>query len=55
MVGLFYIDPKMKKACVLQLMNEQNMGDLNKELLATKEIKDKFLLNMNSHWKYYIN
>lgn len=55
MVGLFYIDSKMKKFCVLQLMNEQNVGDLNKELLATKEIKDRFLLNMNSHWKYYIN
>lgn len=55
MVGLFYTDPKMKKTRVLQLMNEQNMGDLNKELLATKEIKDRFLLNMNSHWKYYIN
>lgn len=40
MVGLFYNDLKMKKTRVLQLMNKQNMGDLNKELLVTKEIKD---------------
>lgn len=40
MVGFFYNDSKMKKTHVLQLMNKQNMGDLNKELLATKEIKD---------------